>query len=345
MKCCQQQAIWCDSMIHNLSISFSILVIQTFLWCNPLLAEEAIQISIRSNRASVSKTEILVSDVCDIQGGSAQQRKKVGFLDLDDVQVGGSTDISKQQIGVRIALSLGMRHNIKISGPNSVKVSFVPIEDLQQRLEDKIRAELSSQFGIQISDVRIRLLDTSVLLGLKKAIDTTEFDVMAFLPAQLPLGEKYVQLELSDKRGNRINQKVHLRIVVLRDVFVTTKGVTRGAVITADHIQSIKRPMLDNSVELAGKDCLGCAATRDIPPHEILTTRHVTRKPAPKKIGLKRNDLVDILLIQGPLRIRVKNAKVMTNGSKGEIVRVLNTNSNKQINAVVVDQSTVVVKN
>ena len=102
---------------------------------------------------------------------------------------------------------------------------------------------------------------------------------------------------------------------------------------------------MDNRVELAGADCVGCTAVRDIAPHEVITTRHISRKPSRKQVILKRNDLVDVVLIKGPLTIRVKNAKVMSNGGKGERVRVLNTNSNKEFSAIVQDSATVVVSN
>ncbi len=310
-----------------------------------LPANDTLQVMLRTAELTVSEAELSIGDVCEVRGGSVELRRKIASLDLDVVVPGTTTVISKQQVSVRIALAGISRSAIMFLGPDSVNVNLIPNEKLQQRIESKFAAELSSQFGIPKGNVRIRLRNMELLDGLRDSIDTTDFSVMAFFPTQLPLGDKHIQIEFSDSRGNRISQKVHVQIVVLHDVYVTSGVVSKGTVITAGHVQSIKRPLIDNSVELASSECLGCTASRDIPPHEIVTTRHLSRQPIKKQILVKRNDLVDIVLTKGPLRLRVKNAKVMTNGAQGEMVRVLNTNSNKEINAVVLDRTTVVVQN
>ena len=294
---------------------------------------------------TVAESELTIGDVCQIRGGTAQARTQIASLDLDELLPGKPTTVSKQQVAVRIALAGISRKSFELSGPNSIDIRLIENEQLQQRIESKIAAELSLQFGIPQSDVRVRLLDTAALKRLRKSVDTTSFKTMAYFPTQLPLGDRHIQLEFSDSSGNQMTEKMHVQIVVLHDVLVTSGVVSKGTVITAEHVQQIKRPLLNNKVDPATIDCLGCTVSRDIAPHEIVTLRHISRKPTRKQIVVKRNDLVDILLVQGPLRLRLKNAKVMTNGGKGDVVRVLNTNSNKEINAVVQDRTTVLVKN
>lgn len=310
-----------------------------------LHAMDTIQLRIRSATLTMSKPEITIGDVCDVRGGSPQLRNRISSLDLDVVAPEVKTEISQQQVLVRIALAGISRKSIKIDGPESIEIQLIANEHLQQRLESKIGVELGKQFGIAVADIRVRLLDQNVLEQLREQVETDNFDLMAFFSNQLPLGDKYVQVDISDAKGNRWSRKVRVQIVVLRDVFVTSGAVARGTVITASHVQSIKRPLMDSSVEIAGEDCVGCTAIRDIAPHQIVTTRHLSRQPVRNRTLVKRNDLVDVVLISGRLQVRIKNAKVMSSGGKGDTVRVLNTNSGKEVSAIVQDQSTVVIKN
>ena len=332
-------------MIHKFLVAAAAMLACTTGFLNSLHATEMIRVAMRSSRLSVSQPEISVGDVCKIQGSSSQLRQQISELDLDVASVGQPIVVSKQQIDVRIALAGFASHAIRVSGPDSVEINFVPDENLQHRLERNIKSELSSQFGIPSEDIRIRLLDSNSIASVREAIDTTNFKTMVFFPSQLPLGEKSIQVEMTDTVGNRLIQKFKAQIVVLRDVFVTTGTVAKGSIISQKHVQKIKRPLIGNTVDLAGAECLGCTASRDIPPHEVLTNRYLKKRAVAKPAGVKRNDLVDIILTQGPLTVRVKNAKVMTNGAVGQTVRVLNTNSNSQINAVVLNQTTVTVKN
>lgn len=314
-------------------------------FCESVQGFELLTITMRAAELNVEQAELTVGDVCEIEGGTAIQRKQIKSLDLDLLKDGAAAVISSQQVAMRIALSGVRRTDMQLSGPSSTKVRLVKFEKVQPRIEAKLASEVSSQFGIPIDDVRVRLLSKDLLEQLGKVIDTSDFETSAFFSSKLPLGEQVVQVEFMDSKGNRSLQKIKLQIIVMHKVMVTSSNVARGTVITASHVQEIKRPLIDNKVELAGADCVGCVASRDIPPHEVVTTRHFNRTPQRKQVLVKRNDLVDIVLIQGPLRVRLKNAKAMTNGAKGEMIRVLNTNSNKELNAVVRDRTTVEVTN
>lgn len=332
-------------MIHKFTLLIVLALVGTFADSESLHASDTVKITLRSNTLTVAEPELSIGDICEISGGSIQLRRQIEQMDVDVVTPDTATKVSRQQIVVRLVLAGIPRKSVQVLGPDSVVVNMIPNEKLQQRIESKIEAELSSQFGIALPDVRVRLLDTEPLKKLRNSIDTANFKTLAYFPSQLPLGDRYIQLEAWDTIGNRVAQKLHVQIVVLQNVFVTSGVVSKGTVITASHVQNIKRPIMDSKVELAGSDCLGCVASRDIAPHEVVTTRHLSRRPVRKQMVVKRSDLVDIVLIQGPLQVRLKNAKVMSSGGIGDVVRVLNTNSNKQLNAVVKDRTTVVVRN
>ncbi len=329
--------------------TFFIALAATFLSCHCIAGStwgfDSLQVGLRAVEISVSESELSIGDVCEITGGSKKLREKIASLDLDSFDQKNSISISRQQVAMRIALAGIDRNSLKFTGPDKSVVKLFSTEQLQPRLESKIASEISSQFGISPGDVRVRLLDTKLLNRLQKTIDTNDFNVSAYFSSKLPLGEQYIQADFTDARGNRDIQKFKVQIVVLQNVYVTSAIVSKGTVITADHVQNIKRPLIDNRIELAGAECVGCVASRNIAPHEIVTTRDLDRRPVRKQIIIKRNDLVDVVLTHGRLKVRLKNAKAMTNGAKGDLIRVLNTNSNKELNAIVQDQRTVVAAN
>ena len=288
---------------------------------------------------------MLVADVADIVGGTPKLRRLIGRLDLDELKDLKSVTITRRQIVARLLVAGFKSNNISVTGGASLQVRFVKQQDFRRVIEGKLAAEIARQFGIDEADVQINLSGKTDLAAISNAIDVHNFRVMTILPNRLPLGEKTIQTEFSDTNGKRFSTQLSMRIVVLKDVVVTSHPVPRGTVITAEHIQSVKRPLSSGNIELASLDCIGCTAAQDIPPHEIVSTQFLSKRKPQDRIVINRNDLVDILLVRGPVTIRIRNAKAMTAGAIGETIQVLNTASEKRINAVVKNRSTVLVQN
>lgn len=303
-----------------------------------------IELNIKAAHVSVDHKEVVVGDVAEVSGSTPKIRKLVQQLDLDDLSKSDSVSISSGQVSARLLVAGFQATNFTIMGEPQIAVQFVKQQDLKRQIETKVAAELARQFGINFDDVRVRVSDKTEFRKISNAIDTTNFNVMAVFPNRLPLGEQMIRVEFVDSSGKRLAAQISLQITVLRDVVVSSVSIARGMVITADHVQSVKRPLANNNIELASLECIGCTATKDIPPYEILSTRVLSRSEQTNPIVVRRNDLVEVLLVKGSLNIRFRNAKAMTEGAVGDTIQVLNPNSNKRITAVVRDRSTVLVK-
>lgn len=322
-----------------LTIAFAILSGQS------LVVATDIRIKVRSPNTSVASPTVTINDVADILGASENQKKRIGALDLDNVQLGQAITISKRQISVRTILSGVSADKFVVDGPENTEVKLMLAESLQARIESKMARELSTQFGIPISDISIRLLDLSVLEAIRSNINTSSFQSMSIFPTKLPLGERSVPVDFSDQSGKRISLKVPVRVVLMKEVIISARSIPRGTIVTTEHVQSVKRPIMDNSIELAGFECVGCVTTRDIAQHEIVSTRFLAEVTRQQKILIKRNDIVDVVLIQGPLRVRLKNAKALSAGARGDTIQLENTSSDRRLSGVVQDASTVIVNN
>lgn len=301
-------------------------------------------INLNTPHVTIDHKEVVIGDVAEVSGSTPKIRKLIQQLDLDDLLKLSSISVTRGQVSARLLVAGFRSSNFTITGESRITVQFLKQRDLKRQIESKVAVELARQFGIELDDVQVRLSDKADLKTIGNSIDASRFDVMVVFPNRLPLGDKLIRVELIDASGRRFSTQLPLQITVLRDVVVSSVPIARGMVITADHVQAVKRPLIDNSIELASLECIGCTATKDIPPHEIVSTRALSRSTSKNPIVVRRNDFVEVLLVRGSLNIRFRNAKAMTEGAVGDTIQVLNTNSNKRISAVVRDRSTVVVK-
>ena len=70
---------------------------------------------------------------------------------------------------------------------------------------------------------------------------------------------------------------------------------------------------------------MGKSASRAIQQHEAITSEHVAKvaaRPAGQKL-VRQNDLVDAVLVEGPVTIRLKSAKALSSGNVGESILAL----------------------
>ena len=317
------------------------------VWASPdlLIADNPVQINIRSSEVGVSKRVITVGDLADVSEGTQRLRNQISELDIDSISKNSSrTTVSVKQIEVRLMLAGIATTDFEVSGPDTINVRLTTSEDLQQKIELDVQNELATQFGLKASDVQVQLLDKRKLRSIQKSIDTSNFTTMVVFPVKLPIGEKTIQVDFVDNIGNRVNSRLAMRILVVKEVLVTKNRIPRGTVITADYVQRIRRPIADDSVQPAdASHCLGCVAKTDIPQHEVLATSYLTKPTEQQQMLVKRNDFVDVVIERGPITIRLKNAKVLSPGSAGDVVQVLNTSTNKPLTAIVRDKQTVVV--
>lgn len=331
--------------LHFLTIVSAIVF--SFVVSENTSASDPVQVKIRSAKVGVSKRVITIADIAEVTGGDHRLRKQVSELDLDLIaKHQSSVSISMMQIQVRLILSGIAASDFEILGAEEINVRLTRPKDFQQQVEKIVRRELVDQFGLLEEDVQVHLLDRAKLTTIQKSIDTSSMTALVIFPAKLPIGEHTVRIEFSDVSGNRASAKLPVRILVVKELLIAKSRIPRGTVITADFIQQIKRPLPDNSVEPADAlQCIGYVAAVDIPQHEILATNFLTRKTESTRKLLKRNDFVDVVIEQGSVSIRLKNAKVLSPGSPGDIVQILNTSTNKRFTATVRDKHTVVVAN
>lgn len=309
---------------------------------------EPLKVIIRSTQTGVTNPIVTIGDIADVTGGTSSERKQILKLDLDDLSTSSSTStLSRAQLEVRLLLAGFDQQDFELQGPLETQVRLTRPADFQDRVEQNLVDEIARQFGVPTADIQVQLLDSKPLQSIQKKIDTSNYSLLAVFPSRLPVGEKKFHVDFMDHHGNRASGRFEARVIVMKNVMVTTSQIPKGTVITADYVQQIKRPLADDQINIANvKTCLGCVAAKDIPQHEILTTNYVTSQANySRRPLLNRGDIVSVVTSIGPVSVRLKTAKVLTSGSPGDLIQLLNTESNLRFSGIIRDKNTVEVRN
>jgi flagella basal body P-ring formation protein FlgA len=307
---------------------------------------EPIRVIVHSRPVSTDKIVVTVGDLATISGGSAFQRTQISQLDIDVISAEKPVlTVPRKQIEMRILLAGVTEDSPRVDGPEMIEVRFQANVEFQKRIESIVQQELSAQFGLEIENVTVTLLDNDAANQVREYLDLGQIDGTAFFSTRLPLGRQSVRMELSDVHGNRYSGSFDFQIVVVRDVLITTEPISKGRVLTEDSFQQTQRPIDDQKIQLVCLDQLeGKVAARDLDSNVLLQSSHITDRSRTARYVVKRNSYVDLIRNDGKINIRLKNARVLTPGAVGDTVEVLNTRSNQKLIGVVQDKSTVLIR-
>ena len=308
--------------------------------------QEPAQINLKSD-VTVSRRLVTIGDVAEISGGDSGRIGLISSLDLDVVPDTNVVSVNSNQVRLRIILEGLPGSSFELSGEQDIAVTYSPERQHRPLLRSMIANGIADQFGLPANDVRVTIKESPQIDAISRAIPAAMLQGIPLLPPSLPMGDTTILLELSDGHSVNLSQRLPVRVVVMKDVLVTRAAIPRGTVIAAEHLQTIRRPIADSSIDPVAVDsCIGRTASRDISQHEVVRTSYLA---APGQIRsrplLSPNDYVDVVVQTGPVSVRLKNARVMSSGSPGDVIQVMNPETNKRLAAVVQDRTTVLLRN
>ena len=323
------------------------LVLLVLAVSSSAIAEEAVQVTVHSRTVTTDKTVVTVEDLATVSGGTLAQRNKISKLDVEVLPPDiSSVTISRRLIEMRVALAnTGNTSPAIVFGPETIEVRREVENEIAVQLEAIAKRELSKQFNLDLKDIGMSLLNGQPAKEIGRKLDRETLQGTAIFPAQLPLGQHLVRLELEDERGNHLSTNLRFRIIVSREVLVTNTSIARGTVLTAENFERTRRPMDNRNIRLASLDQLvGKVATRALQENVVMQTNFVAEQQQFEQYTVERNSIVDIVKVLGRTEIRWKNAQVLTPGRVGDAVQVMNLQSNKKVVAIVHDASTVIIR-
>lgn len=200
-----------------------------------------------------------------------------------------------------------------------------------QSLLDTTNAFLKNQLG---SDKSIRFkigkLDPRLRLSACKQ------RIEAYLPENHRLlGHTTIGVRCTRNKGWKVHIPVHIQ--QFKDVLVTNRNLPRGHhLVAADvthknmDISSLNHGFYENTTQLSGM----------VLSRSLLRGQYLAPGMLDKPKWVRRGQTITILAKTGQVAIRVKG-KALMDGRQGELVKIKNTSSNKELRGIVVAEGVV----
>ena len=277
--------------------------------------------------ALVEKDSVRLSDIATLTGTSKVQMKTMGATVVArSPQPGQTRFVGIDYIRIRLKQSGIDTASMIFKGPPDVRITrqaaALPIQRIQHAVEMAIRSRMPwKNEDVTISEI-----------GLDETI-------------QLPTGRLTYRIEPS--RNERYRGKtimalhlfvdgdavrkvwVNATISVMADVVTVIRPLGKHAYIELADLSVERRDLSNLSSDTVSRieDALGNRTTRMIYPQTVLQSSMFASPPL-----VRKGDIVKIVASAGPMLITATGT-VKQQGCKGDMVRVVNTDSNRIITA------------
>ena len=208
--------------------------------------------------------------------------------------------------------------------------------DREQEVRDAVTTFVTTRTAGMGWDVHIRRITISDALKLPEG--TIDYEIVA---AQQWEGWGNLSIAVLARQKDRIIRNIPVRIDVeaLTDMVVALHQIEYGSGITAADLAVQKREITSNSHLAARKvdEVVGKKARATLRANQPVRTDQVEKIPL-----VKSGQTVTIIAENSVLKVSV-TGKANSSGAEGDIIRVQNLSSLKEIPAKVIDASTVQV--
>ena len=311
----------------------SLFVTCSLAECTSSLAETTISVpeSVRVNQPLIT-----LGSIADIQGDDQELIDQLEAVKLGKAPAAGKMkEIRGHIIETKINRIVVDSETVTIHLPETVEVMADGIEISPEKIESMVKRFIlkkvpwdSKSVTISVSPVKGIVLDQGTVTYEMSARKKEDF-----------LGN--TNISLAFLVDGRITKKIQVntKIAVMQDILVSNRALERHDVITEEDVRleqmnlaELKTDVMTDSGEVIGK-----RVKRAIEVNTPLRLNFVEVPPL-----VKRGDMVTIVAESDVLKITTKGF-VTESGCKGEMVKVINVNSRKELFAKVRDARTVEV--
>ncbi len=318
-----------------------------FAWNVSALAAQQIEIQLRSPTVSCTQTTIRLGDVADLTGGDPAMRERLSELDLDEFSLDrGARQITARQIRYRAVLAGVDAAKFRLADASSTLVQFTEPIDTRRLVERAIHQRLANNFQIPEDSIEVRLLSTIDSLISRSGMDTASLTIEPTFPTEFPLGQRTLELKLTDNSGRSSTSTASVNIILYRDLVMVKENISRGDLLDHEKLERVRRPIDNPQVSFASyEQTVGRTAQDDIQQFSLVKAQSITNtEPTESKIVVTRNALVTILVRQRGLSVDLQNAQANANGRVGESIEFINPKSKALIRAKIVNATTAIIE-
>lgn len=294
--------------------------------------------------ATATGTAVVVSDVASLQGGTTDQVRRVGALDLADTPPAGKNVVlPRAEVAFRLQLAGLDKRLFRVEGADKVTVSAAGGGITEARVVDAARQCLVGRLPWPAETVHIQVARSPRLPQLViQADDQVRLEGEMRSSGSL-VGRIFVDVAVIVNGQRRAQVPVGLDIKLSQQLAVATRRIEAGEALTKDNLKQTPRTVDPSGNYALFPDCVaGKRAKRMIPAGQYLTKMDLDRVETDHPILVKQRDLVKIVARIGPMRV-IALGEALQDGSSGQLIRVRNVDSKNIIMGQVVDRSRVEV--
>lgn len=304
-----------------------------FLDCSFVFARTLVEVP---GQVSVHSNLIRLGDIAHIKGDDSRLINALKSIELGKAPLPGETrEIHTHYIGMKIRQNNIDPETLTLDLPESVEVRREAIEISPQKIETIVKQFIHKKMPWDPKQVTIKI---SQAKGFSLATGNITYEVVPQKREDyLGVSNFSVIFEVDGNVERKIWVRAH--IDVSREVVVTNRPLGRHDTIAEDDIRLEKMNLAELSASVVSDplEVIGKRTKRAIDSNQPLRLNFLEVPPL-----VRRGDLVTIVAESDTLKITTQGI-VSENGSKGEMVRVINTTSRKDVYARVVDSQTVAV--
>ncbi|MGB7346365.1 MAG: flagellar basal body P-ring formation chaperone FlgA [Pirellulaceae bacterium] len=302
---------------------------------------QGIRVAVRSGDVPFANGQtVRIGDLADISGGSIVDRDRISQLDLETLRTSAQPcEISRKQIEMRILVDGYQRTQIGVTGPESILIRSTKPKQLLPHLEQDLESEIGRQFALDPKSVSVRLSNASQIASVQSRLGNQSFTTTVLLSAQLPMGQTPIEVEFTTDKGQRFVERFETQVIIEIQVALAKQPIQRGEVLSESMFDLVQRPIVQRADFAQQGHLIGRVAKRSIASNEVILRTYLADTVDRSEPVVKRNDLLDVIVPLGSSEVRLKNAKSLSTGDVGDTITVLNTRSNRQLSAIVVDRN------
>ncbi|MGA1869009.1 MAG: flagellar basal body P-ring formation chaperone FlgA [bacterium] len=295
---------------------------------------------ILEKESAVRGDKISLGDLCIIIGASEKKKKQLYALPIaQSPRTGDTRKIKKNYIRMRLQQNRIDLSDIRFTGSPVVTVTRcsqrISRTMLKQKVEEYLSAYASKQKVIlTIEELNIHSPDEFFM-------PVGQMELKFNMPSShlKPSCGFYVLCFIDGKKEQSFWVKA--RLALEKEVLVAKNTIDRFQVITGNDIEKRKIKLSDSTYESFYTDenlVIGKRARTTIPAQTVVHARQLEIAPL-----VTKGDRVRIVLENDKLKI-VSIGEAQENGYAGELLRVQNISSEKEVVGMLKDENTVIIQ-
>jgi flagella basal body P-ring formation protein FlgA len=305
---------------------------------------ETVVLTLRSS-VSVGAEQVCVHHVGSLSGGSMALREKIAALDLaDQPRAGQSLPLPKALIEYRIQLAGIPRERIRFEGAGVVTITRAAGTLSEEDFVLAAKESLFERLPYRPEDVAMTLMQGLRLPDVNlTAKDQVRFDADPRSPATVP-GRVRVDVTLSVNGESFEPLPVVLDVKVYQSMAVVTRSVGAGTLLSEENVRFERRLLEAPAVLVTSKDLKAGRKTKwALTAGQVVTPPGIEAVVADNPVVIKAREVVKAMAKVGNLKVSAM-VEAQQEGRVGELIRIRNLDSKKELVGRVVERGVVEVE-